>query len=28
VFDAPDPAAATRVYLACFDLSTAGNRIP
>ena len=28
VFDAPDPAAATRAYLACFDHPTDRSRIP
>jgi len=28
VFDAPDPAAATRAYLACFDHPTDGSRTP
>lgn len=28
VFDAPDPAAATRAYLACFEISTDGSRTP
>ena len=28
VFDAPDPAAATRAYLACFNLPTPRTRIP
>lgn len=28
VFDAPDPAAATRAYLACFDPPIERNRIP